>query len=1127
MPKLPNELVERLEQIPLTKVMEHNGHAASRRTEKETFYLCPFHADGDPSFKVDNYPMPGRGKAGFYCYACGESNPRSKGYGALMLQAALWGVDLSDGEGFKRVATELMKLENMVVEGKPANGFFHRARKLSSPSKEIVYTLKEGFSNSDLRALGCDIQQVFRKDFSTPGREESVRGEDGAPLYKYSWRKDFYKSDTTNTPFDGKVLQERFNLYAVDRFVTEQRGGTSYEVRSTETYPIFAFIYKDSKGWWSRKYEPYFKPETDENGAAGPSYKFTWWFEGGRRRDEEFSKRIYGDADVMRALETGKVETTDETHPVCQVRERDEKKNVQTLTKFRKLIICSGPRDAINTYFHSDAHVCWPHSEGVAISPKVIKSLEKIAAEVFILYDIDRTGVERANRLSLDFLELKTIYLPQDLQRLRSSRTGKPCKDAEEYFNNYPVMLRQMKKTANINEHFASLLKSAKEKKFWNEVPHKRKNEWGEEEYYYRYELLIDRMCQFLAARGLHRYKKDDVVHYVFISGDGKVDIIPDKEIETKAKELMKQYLNESLYYGTEGLLNAISTARGMNAKTLAEIPLIDLDFNSWGEHFDYFFFGNTAVKVTAEEIKRVPYAQMPYSVNRKAILEETEFEQMDLGRYFNIVLNPELKEREKEYKQQLYDLNKLLAETVDPELRQRHSNQIRELRQNYKTWEQLYKYKVEWNTPIEECPPLLQAIYDMSRMYWQKEEAGFLLTDAEQQLQDAHFINKILGLGYMLSRFRTDTRQQMVMITDYSVAKEGSPSGRTGKTMFAKLLHLVRKCLQIGGKDFRKDPGAMAQNFSNFQLTVHSCVFIDDLSTNIPAESFYNYVSDLSIRNLYENIIRLEPDVSPKILSTMNEPFNLSHPSTYGRTWPIFMSDYYHVGDLSGEQEERTPEIKFGYHIISSCSHEEQMFNVNLLVYCLQCYFRFIQVDKGVMRAPIGEEASLRLVYQEFKEGDKRLFMEWANRYFTNPWCFGRPIAISEMLLSYYESMDRPIRRCDMGKKIPRFRAYLEEYCAIRKITINPDVVYSGNEDRVKRVVRRRAWVTVCDAEGNFVTPKRRTRDTGNSNPACLYFYKGGEVPRNAKEVLPAPDVDEELAWLQRAELQGEGSGE
>ena len=127
-----------------------------------------------------------------------------------------------------------------------------------------------------------------------------------------------------------------------------------------------------------------------------------------------------------------------------------------------------------------------------------------------------------------------------------------------------------------------------------------------------------------------------------------------------------------------------------------------------------------------------------------------------------------------------------------------------------------------------------------------------------------------------------------------------------------------------------------MSQNFQNFQLTVHSSVIIDDLSAGIDAESFYNFTSRLSSRNLYENVVRIAAEESPKIMMTMNQPFNLQHSSTLGRVWPVFVSDYYHEEDLSGEEDKRTPETKFGYHITKSCSEQEKLLNINLMLYCL-----------------------------------------------------------------------------------------------------------------------------------------------------------------------------------------------
>ena len=362
-----------------------------------------------------------------------------------------------------------------------------------------------------------------------------------------------------------------------------------------------------------------------------------------------------------------------------------------------------------------------------------------------------------------------------------------------------------------------------------------------------------------------------------------------------------------------------------------------------------------------------------------------------------------------------------------------------------------------------------------------------------------------------MLSRFRTDTRQHMVMVTDYSVAEEGKSSGRNGKSMFTFLLDLVRRNMYVSGKDYRKNPGDMAKNFCDFQLTVQSAVIIDDLDAGVDAESFYNNTSRLSVRNLYENTVRLSPDETPKMIISMNRPFNLAAPSTHGRTWPIFLSDYYHEDGIASDDERRTPETKFGYHITKGCSDEEKRLNINLLIYCLQLYFQYIKENKDVMRPPIGEEASMRLAYQDIP--DKR-FVEWANDYFRNPWRFGRPISLREMMLSLHDSMGVRITRTETSSKLAKFKDNMRKYCRIMRILINPDVVYSGKEDMRKGVVRRRAWETVWGDDGYPVEPRTRSCTTTSGSPDCWYFYRFGDEPKTSKEVLPAPDEDEELKY-------------
>ena len=204
MPRIPQETVDKLNQIPLTLVMENNGYTISHRTESEAFYVCPFHNEKDASFKVDLFPKntKKRGPAslpGFQCFGCGAS-----GWGALMLQAALSRKKLD--KDFRFVAEELSRIGNidledeavdslakqgnLVIGGDHKNGFFHRAR-IIAPQDEFSFEAKETFSRNDLRAIGCQVQQAFRRNWLLEGTSDAVT-DNGEAVWKYSFEKSFY-----------------------------------------------------------------------------------------------------------------------------------------------------------------------------------------------------------------------------------------------------------------------------------------------------------------------------------------------------------------------------------------------------------------------------------------------------------------------------------------------------------------------------------------------------------------------------------------------------------------------------------------------------------------------------------------------------------------------------------------------------------------------------------------------------------------------------------------------------------------------------------------------------------------------------------------------------------------------
>lgn len=1122
MPRLPQDIVDTLNSIPLEKVMEFNGYTPSRKTDDKVFYCCPFHGEKEASFKIDRYPSFRQKQGdiplpGFHCFACGKG-----GYGALMLQAMIMekelgkdfrkitdelsqiiGLDLEDNES-RQITDSLARMENLVVEGDHKNGFFHRAQMYAEPVDEIRLMKKDGFTHNELRALGCQVQQVFRKNYSEQGGFDAVQDESGNAVFKFSFGHGFYRHSFQECNFDSKLLTERFNLYALEGFITEkrwkgeERGWQSYEVKASVTYPVFAFIYQDEQGWWCRKYEPLFKQVSDKNGKLSQNYKFTWWYEGGRGRDEELSHRMYGDVDVMRALSGKPVESSDDTHPTIEVFQKSEgeKKRVK---KFKRVIICSGPRDAINVYFHSDAHVCFPHSESVEIPSSTIQKLREIANEIFILYDIDDTGIKKANRLAMRFLDLKIIYLPRELKNCRSIRTGKPCKDAEEYFNYFPAVLKDITNFYgnDINDHFANMLAAAKPMQFWDKKETRHAKNTEDEYTTIKYTMNVDNMNQFLSASGMFAYGTGKTSKFVDVGANHVVELVDKEDATICAKRKMKSYLENNRHYNNPDLSNAISDTKRLNLSNLSEMRDANLDFHSWGEDFDYLFFRNTAVRVSATEIKKVPYSQLPYHVNREAIIDE-EFEPENLSRYFEIQEHPRMKELQKQYEIKRYELKDVDA----------RKQALAELKAQEKVW----KYHLVLHRDMNDMPPLVQFIYDLGRMFWRDEEQGTPLPVDKKQFQDAHFINKIVGLGYMLSRFRTPTRQQMVTITDYTRANGGKASGRNGKSTFAGLLRLVRRGLdEIPGKQFQTDSANFAKKFSDFTQTKHSYISIDDLRTGTNAEYFYNVVRRLPVKNLYHDMVLIPLEESPKIIASMNESFDITSPSTYGRMWPMLVSDYYHDESYEGDLELTSPETKFGYDIVDAAPEDEKMFNRNLLVYALQLYFQFAAKEKGVIRPPIGKEGAISVASSDIN--DER-FIQWANGFYADANHFERPIAFKEMVIDYLDSIEQPVNNSTIYKTSASFRDKMFKYCRHLNIIINPDVVYRKENDedkfKPKRVVRRQAWETVFDGEMP-IEPRVRRKGGGTTTPDCYYFYHRGNVPEDFSRVLMAPEEDPE----------------
>lgn len=1098
--------IQQLDSLPLPSVMEANGYAAAFKTATSVFYRCPFHDDKDASFSVERFPRNGHSVAGFHCFGCEANSKESDGRGAITLQMRLnvRSGNIEPGKSnWLKAQEDLAKKFNLILEGEHLNNRFHR-REAVSAQEGYTFQEKPGgtpFTHEELRALGCQVQQVYTSG-THRGEEgsESVRDEKNNPIYKYSFGKDFYRRDCPGNNFNPEQLKELFSLYSLESFTTPAEkekdgiGMISYRYDAKPHYPIFFFRYEDEKGWWGRKYEPLFKQTRDKSGKLSPNYKFTWHWQDGKKRTD-LGGMVYGDKDVMEALKTGVVASRDEEgHPTVNA---GEKENGQYITKrkFKRIIICSGPRDAINVYFHSDAHVVFPHSESTEISDAVMQKLFSIGAEVFVLYDIDKTGITQMHRLAFRYLHLKVIYLPEDLKEEENPRSGKACKDAEEFFNFYPrVMARDEQKAAdNVNNRFKGLLKTAKWMQFWDVSYSQPKGEDGEKgDVIRKYSINFENATQFLAANGFYVYKDESGNKKYVLMKNNIVDIIDEKEAMSEVRRIMKEFLEYNYRHYRLELVNAIATQKRVSGDSLRNIKETKLNFVSWGEDYEYFFFRNTAVKVTADAITPVAYKDLDFHVNRKAIMDYDY--RSGLAPLFEITENPDFQRMKERYAQDMArpgitdtDRTRLTSEFTDNE--------------------RLWRFKLRFTEKEEDRCPALQYLYDISRIHWRKQETGLHLTVDEKQRQDMHFISKANAIGYVLHRFRTRKLQQMVVFTDYSVRSESTSSGGTGKSTVESLIEQVRKVRHINGKSFKRKDN-MPKNFQEFRDTEDSMFFIDDLRGDILDEDFYNITERITVKTLYNNEMTLTPERTPKIFITTNKSsFDHSNPSTRRRIMFGWVSDYYHPVSEDGRERERTIATKFGKDIILNATKEERLQTALMMMQCCQFHLRI----QNELVAPLEGDALNRQMYSAIRD---EVFIEWANRYFENPWHFERPLSRKEIIKDYLDYRGEEVTRSSIRRNKKKFFEAMEIYCRHNKYVMNPEI--TKRADTSSDAPRRKAWETVFAEDRPNKSGIRRVTDT--SVPVC-YFYRLEDVPKVEAQVLGVPETDEEKKFNEKEE--------
>lgn len=1131
--------IHKLNALPLEEVMRGWGYVPRRESESSAWYICPWHDDHNPSLKVDKELRNGATDLGFKCFGCGQ-----EGYGAVQLAARLMGFPAGQvhKENLGQVLDSLAMRCN--VELQQENGERNHYDILRTAlvgwkefcQQEPEYAeMAEGearfergeWTEESLKALGMKVELASRRakktDISVDGSAPEIKIGDwitqydpdsGEPLYRCSFGKDFYrgqgKAESRTIASWGEEVEQTFGVKPVSRFmqriIPEKGGAVVRIVKATKNYPIFMFEYP----WGIKKYEP-----RDIYG----SNKWTWW---NVKDDADLYHRWYADAALTEALE-GAVPEQDDRHPYAFEKDGKDTNKI----RFERVVLCSGPRDAIAVFSHCTAHVIWLHSEQAGFDKKnkpnrwlrtLVAKLQKITKPggLYVCYDEDATGLSASQAIALNNPQIRWLRLPKELNMIANGKSpNRKCKDVTDFvtrFSDTESLMPEEVQHDDPVEWFENALFDTPSCQFW-QYESERKDKDGTSRNRYKFDLRNTPV--FLRARGVVRrimnQGKESFSRFFLLGNDNTyTECYPgakgSNKLVAQARDLMAEWLRAHKEYNDEkgALSRAIYSAK-LEQSALETIEQMDFDEKSYGEDFDHFFFQNTAVRVDAKDVKAVPYPQMKWLTNSEAILEG-DFKV--LPQMWHVEVSPYY-ETERLKHEEILSISKTTEERAQENMR-------------WDQWESLWHYRLVTDKPMEEMPMHFRFLYNTSRIFWDKEMAGQELTATERQVQDMYMIAMLHAIGSALVRHRSANRQQYIHITDNGTRREDLASGGTGKTAILELLALMRRMMKVDGKALEDGSVKLGQELDKVVPGLHNIVALDELPQGFSPKQLYNYTLSLTSRGLYRASVVLEGDDLPKFVVASNEQLDLSSDSTSRRTYQVLVSDWYHPRSMDGSRPAHTPADDFrkqygikevARNLPNALLNEAR----NLLLGCVQLFF---QLPDETLRPPRDSRALLRQALAASKDEQ---FTRWIAAYLSDKRHIGMPIAQRELAISLLDYCGVMVGEKTIKAAYKRIRDNLDDYIKTSIYVVDPPVVLLTPTDRENHYRQCAAWQypkaddkysIALDKEGN-----RLPRELKMSK-RVYYFYQKGRVPRHFYEqghegdkdyVQCAPDVDPE----------------
>jgi hypothetical protein len=813
-----------------------------------------------------------------------------------------------------------------------------------------------------------------------------------------------------------KALFGYYHYKALEYFRMVKDGKTQ-EWSSNERFPI---LYID-EGEFGKIYKPF-----DDK-----KYRFLY-------RGKKPKNFIHGIAQHKEFFKSKDNETSDAEYEKMDDDEK-AKERKKSVAKIPEIIMCSGGSDALNVAA-TGYKVLWRNSETEEFRIEEYKAITAITYQLMNLPDIDATGIEAGHALAMQYLDMKTIWLPEEML-IEKDADGKPLKKDLRDFLRYKS--RENAYKLNGKYEFDQLVKTSLLYRFWDEEQKVDKEgspikKFGRFVIEYRPNNL--RMYNFLYRNGFARYKlPNEKEGYMFIRVQKGIV----QEIEWDA---MKDYINNFLEAQNtpEDLRNSFYRSPQLSESSMSNLPLIKLDFQHYGPDFQYMFFDTTAWRITAKGLEEAKQSSAGKVVWDNKILKFQTTEKAT-GKKFNhkpkLLPEPFQISRQEngdwdiEVKSNDCLFLNFMIQTSRVYWRREIEERLK-FAEIFDTTAKQNKYIEDSGLSPEDAKALLAIGYDEQKVYLEKHKFsidGMNLTEEEVTEQKLHLINKIYCIGYALHRFKFRNRPWAVWAMDNKLSDDGEAHGGAGKSILTYGIKLFLQTFILPGRQL--DTGKMDFVFDGLSAE-HDLVLSDDTSQYVDFRYFYEHLtSDMVVARKGLKSLTIPFTESPKLWFNSNFGDRQTDPSDQRRKIYTVFSDYYHKN--TGEYlEDREPKDDFGKQLFDDFTESEWNAFYNTMARCLQFYLGC----ETKIEPPQGNVQKRNLISTMGEA-----FRAWADSFFAEEGSRLDDFIVRRIAQDNFYIYNK-------SKITPQaFMKKLKAWCGLNHYTLNPDEHKNGS-NRIMR---------------------------------------------------------------------------